>query len=223
MANRNPTVCQKHPRDRLCVKVGMAKAVDDRRVGYWWEKVEGYWFAWPGTNMREFCRYWDISYARMRDNGRFTTAAKRLWLRNKLSSFKEQVERANIIEPASPEDGADSNSIDDALDAIQEGAAAAAKYARARIIKVRGNVMAPNLMVSTPEVKRCVEILSKAADALQGVMLSRKLAQEAGATRSNAARVQPIPVVNRALTISASPSIAASAPAKPASSPASAS
>lgn len=182
------------PARRRCVLIGMAELVKrpgkEDLVGYRWGRIAEAWLAWPGSNLREFCWVHHIAYHKATRRPEMSLARKAAMGAELARARQEAIIaaiRVEVIRDAESE----GRQLARTLDAISQISGLGVAYAMARLAKFSDGGLLPVAGLPSAEVRRCMEIAYKAAEALRTCGELRKMAEDDGSPE--AARTTPVP------------------------------
>ena len=179
--------------ERRCVIVGMATIGADGEPSYNHDAIKDAWFGhWTDANSSSFARHYDIPYRSLRRIiGPEEIEQKRQAIMGRASQHWQAIRAAAAIEEAN-------TVVDQAkrfstiLSSLERTAAAGAKYAELRLVKIRNGVAEVMVGVSPAEVKAVMDVAYRAASTLHTIVeINRGIPAKADEDRD----VEPKPIV----------------------------
>ena len=157
------------PKDRACVKCGIAVVDPDGQIRYDWHAVGAQWQADPETNFHKFCNRYHLPYVYAKQQVEINADDKRAAQFRSTQTYKLALLTELAVRRSGQIDE-DASRISDILSGIEQLASAGVKYAKARLVKVVNGELVVNPLVSPSEVKKVMEIGMAAAFMLRTAM-----------------------------------------------------
>lgn len=175
---KRPRLLLTNPEDRLCVKMGLAKAdKPDGRVEYDWEKINELWLADPAPTMIDFCRKYGLNYDHAHKMLKSTAVRKRAVHAVLRSGYMLSVVR-RITEGNAERAEQSAAKFEQTVHELMVFSRSAASFARARMMKMGpGGVEMVNVDAKATDVAYYARIARDASETLKN-LLSLKIAVE---------------------------------------------
>jgi len=169
--NDAESFCHIPPRDRECVRIGIASIIrnDGKRVKYNWAAVRELWLVDPALTLAEFAIKYQIPTVALSKCGHLSAAHKKQMLGIVKNGFFVQMMRKQIVRNVVQSEVA-SERLVQVLENISVFSESAAIFARARMAKIdpQGNEIV-NIDAKSHDVKHYSSIVKDISDTLKNI------------------------------------------------------
>lgn len=186
-------------RERYCVKVGLATAVDDNTIRYHWRAIEARWEESEYVNLRKFCRDYHINYRKAIERPGINVNAKL----DRMREHKRYAYQDAVIERLRMQYAAEVTSIAERLtpmlDRLEEATNAISTYLHASSTKLLPDgTFIPNMGMRTKEAIAIAGALKSCVQAASGILGIRQEIDDGSDAKIPTSRAAPTPVLKLA-------------------------